>query len=320
MDKTSSRLSDAVENILDVYFRPPPGRPCVMVYDNEKIMLASALRLGLARRGYPVRVLRYDASPRSVAGALERLWQESDVALMVLASHRMWQGLDLSERLEERDRLPSLRCRCAPVFFDAVIPPDSFLRLYSADPAATESFLHAVRQDLRPHTPTHVVAPGGTDLRFVARTWDLRGWELMTCPVEPSVTGTIVADAGVFFSRVATPLVLQVVDGRLVDILCSDAADPVYQRYVAWMREAAEENPANWQLAEVGIGGNPNATISDVLMETESVQGTAHVCFGDNTIFAGAGGQIATGWHGGTAVFARPRFGVEVAQREEERD
>jgi hypothetical protein len=310
MSGDDALLPAAVARIVEHVFCPPAGREVVIVHDWEKRALADALADALEARGNPVSRFFIPKEMAPSREALAELFQREDVGLMMLASQRMWSSLGLHARLEMRERRPSLRCACEPVFFDAAIPLKNLVRLYAADPEETRAFLAEVQARLPDHAPVRITAPAGTDLRFVARAWQIWGWELMTPPVEASVDGVIVADAGVFFSQVTAPITLHIEAGRLVDLHCADEEDPVFQQYVRWMQDARNDDPANWQLAEVGIGGNPNAQFSDVLMEIEAVQHTCHFCFGDNTMFIGAGGQNATDWHGGTVIVDLPSYGM----------
>ncbi len=301
------QFDSLVRGILDYYFRPLPGREVVIVCDGEKLRLAQALVAALELRHCPARLMLIGENPQSSAKPLRVLLENDGVGLMVLASPQMWKGLALADRLEFRDRWPSIRSRCSPVFFDAVTPLSNMLRLYTADPDDIRRFLAALQRRLPNESPARIVAPSGTDLRFVARRWEVWGWELLTYPVEETISGSIVADAGVYFSKVRAPIRLHLRQGKIVKIECSDPQDPVFQQYVQEMNQAHDANNQNWQLAEVGIGGHPNARVTDVVMETEVVRGTCHFCFGDNTMF---GGSHKTTWHGGTVVVRNARFKV----------
>ena len=47
-------------------------------------------------------------------------------------------------------------------------------------------------------------------------------------------------------------------------------------------------------LAELGIGTNPNARRPDNILESEKIKGTCHVAIGDNSHF---GGRVSTDLH-----------------------
>ena len=206
-----------------------------------------------------------------------------------------------------RSGLFGLRCHCAPVFFDAAIPFRNMLRLYSADPAETRAFLTEVKKGLPDQTSVRILAAGGTDLRLALRRWQISAWELTAYPVAGSAEGIIVADAGVSFAYADTPIELHIERGRVINISCADHNNEVYKTYLAMMEEARARDVANWQLAKVGIGGNPNARITDVAMETMSVQRTVHFCFGNGAVFTGDDENVAD-WHGGAVVVNYPEY------------
>jgi len=298
-------MDQAVANILDHYLKPPAGREIVIVHDQEKTLLAQHLAAGLAERGCRSWDFIVGDNLGSSISAFREVLQDEGVGLIVLASPRMLRGLKLYEKMALVDNSPSLECACSPVFFDTVIPLENLVRLYAEDPAETENFLAALHRKLPEETSIRVRAPGGTDLEFVSREWKTWPWEIATYPLEESVNGTIVVDGAVFFAEIANPIHLQIREGKLVEIECHQADDKVCNRYVREMNKVIESDPLNWQLAEVGIGGNGQARLCNVLMESESVRGTCHFCFGDS---AGFGGKNQTSWHGGTVIVNRPTF------------
>lgn len=301
-------LQTAARHIAQVYFRPPPGKPVVIVCDAEKETLARALAAELEQRGCPTLLPILEGEASALRQAMARLLEDEGIALAIFASHRMWSELGLQQRFTFRERMPSLVGKPQPLFFDAVTPLESLIRLYGADPESIRRFIQGLRRNLQDGARLHLTTPAGSDLTFTARQWQPWGWEMMTCPLEESVHGKIVVDAGVFFASVHQPFELRIENGRLTGMYCADRNDDIFRQYRQWMMEALEENPANAQVAEVGLGANPTAQISEVVMESEAVQGTVHLCFGDNQIFSGMGGQNCTGWHGGTVILKDPRF------------
>jgi leucyl aminopeptidase (aminopeptidase T) len=49
-----------------------------------------------------------------------------------------------------------------------------------------------------------------------------------------------------------------------------------------------------YNVAELGVGCNPNARLIGIILEDEKVYGTVHVAFGDNSTF---GGNVQAGIH-----------------------
>jgi len=296
-------MDQAIDNILQHCLRPPAGREIVVIHDSEKEDLARRFSAVLEERGHPVSFFVVGEDVGSSKADLERLLANDEVGLVLLTSPRMFHGLGLGGRLEFRDGVPSIRADSHPVFFDTVIPTENLVRLYSADPEGTDIYLARLRGGLREHAGLRLTTPAGTDLVFRAREWKKWPWEIATYPVEASVNGTIVVDGAVFFSQVTGPIRLEIGDGKLTRIDCDRDEDAVCRRYRDEMDRVHGDNPLNWQLAEVGLGGNSAARLGDVLMESESVRDTAHFCFGESAEF---GGENETGWHGGTVVVRAP--------------
>jgi leucyl aminopeptidase (aminopeptidase T) len=69
--------------------------------------------------------------------------------------------------------------------------------------------------------------------------------------------------------------------GRLVTAAGGAAAE--------WLLATLDAGGPNGRtIAELGIGTNPNATITGVILEDEKVEGTVHFAFGTNTSIGGA--------------------------------
>jgi len=293
----------ATNHILDHYVHVPAGREIVVLCDGDKLALAESLCAGIAARGAEPLLLRLRDDLVALPALLDTLLANDAIGLIALASHRMF-GAGLAARLDMGEGSPRLKAACAPCFFEAA-PLDSVVRLYRADPLDTRAYAHQVKAKLPDGGRFQVTAPGGTALAFVARDWRIHDWEILTSPIEDSVEGVIVADASVFFARVQAPIALTIERGWLRDIHCADDADPVFRQYVRWLRDAVAANPANWRLAEVGVGCNAEAKLSGIIMEDETVRGTCHFCFGDNVRYGGAN---PSAWHGGTVVIHAPVF------------
>ncbi|MFO7609964.1 MAG: aminopeptidase [Candidatus Krumholzibacteriia bacterium] len=101
--------------------------------------------------------------------------------------------------------------------------------------------------------------------------------EVYCCPVESGARGTLVVD-GCYGSwgTVPAPLILTVADGRVTDTACADAAT------LANVRRLLDTDPGARTVAELGIGLNPGARLTDRMLEAEKAFRTAHVAFGDN--------------------------------------
>jgi len=283
--------------ILNAYFSPSPGQRVMVLTGQGKRALAERLWSRLARRGArPELVVVTEDAPALPEACLDAFGC-SRTGLIILASPRMWFELGLSELL----------VACQPLFFDEMMPLDSLVRIYSCDPAEDRRYLSDLLARLQDHARVRVTSPGGTDLTFVSRKWTIHGRELLTSPLEESVEGTVVADASVYLGKVSSPIILTVKKGRLTELSCADPDDSVFCMYRDEVLGRLQLYPTDGQLAEVGLGGSAGAIVSGCIMEDESVRGTCHVCFGDNSRYGGANYSL---WHGGTAVISH----VQVEQ------
>ena len=103
--------------------------------------------------------------------------------------------------------------------------------------------------------------------------------EVNVSPIEGTAEGTIVVDVSVPIPEIGllgSPIKLTVEKGRIVDIEGGHEATTL-QRI---LEEAGDPNVYN--IAELGIGLNPKARISGIMLEDEGALGTAHIGIGDN--------------------------------------
>ncbi len=149
----------------------------------------------------------------------------------------------------------------------------------------------------------------GTDLRFSLtgrpgqvddglygtnpEKWgNLPAGEAFAIPLEGTGEGKLVAPAG-WHPNLTEDMTLRFEKGRVVELLGGGAVgdqtrqllkldqdDPVYQ--------------ARRNLAELGIGTNPNARKPDNILEAEKIKGSVHIAIGDNIHM---GGQVESDLH-----------------------
>lgn len=301
-------VSDAAANILEHFFRAPAGRPVAIVCCAGKRALADALAARLQTKGTSVTTIQVPEDAPDAREFAAKAFDDANAALMVLASARMWGAQGLNRYFVYREG-PSIEADANPVFFDAVTPMASLVRLYGSDVSADKAWLEKLKSGFPDSARFRIATPAGTDIQFTARKWNSLDWEICTAPVEASIEGIIVVDGAVQFGRVGKPIALEIRKGRVADVRCADARDAVFVEYLRTMKEAFAADGANAQLAEVGIGGNGAAVVSDVIMESETVRGTCHFCFGENTRY---GGSNAATEHHGTVVVREPVFYIEA--------
>jgi leucyl aminopeptidase (aminopeptidase T) len=143
----------------------------------------------------------------------------------------------------------------------------------------------------------HLTTPAGTDLYLGLETRDgdpdsgiyrekgifgnLPAGEVYTAPLEGTSHGTLVVDgamAGV--GLVDSPIHMVVEKGYVTKISGGDSAQKLESLVAPHGKEA-------YNIAELGIGTNPKAILTGLVLEDEKVLGTVHVALGNNATFGG---------------------------------
>jgi len=97
-------------------------------------------------------------------------------------------------------------------------------------------------------------------------------------PIEDSANGSMIIDGSmVGIGKLKSPLYIEVKDGQLVKLEGEDA-DKIQILF---------ENRNNATIGELGIGTNPTARLTGVILEDEKIYGTVHIAFSTNTSFGG---------------------------------
>lgn len=109
--------------------------------------------------------------------------------------------------------------------------------------------------------------------------------EAFIAPLETSAYGKLVVDGSIAqIGKVTEPITLTIEQGRLIDATGSQGEDLL----TLLGKEKGRV------IAEFGIGTNPAARITGVVLEDEKVFGTIHIAFGSNKPF---GGETEAGVH-----------------------
>ncbi|NPA91653.1 MAG: aminopeptidase [Chloroflexi bacterium] len=154
-----------------------------------------------------------------------------------------------------------------------------------------------------------VRTPYGTDLRFSLegrpgqvddglygddpKTWgNLPAGEAFAVPVEGTGEGVLVARAG-WYPRLTEDMRFVFERGEVVEITGGGEVGEMFRELL----RIGDDDPvyrARRNLAEIGIGTNPNARKPDNVLEAEKIKGTVHIAIGDNIHM---GGQVEADLH-----------------------
>ena len=122
---------------------------------------------------------------------------------------------------------------------------------------------------------------------------NLPAGEAFIAPLEGTAEGLVVVD-GSMVGTLREKIRIKVEKGKAVEIRGKRA-----DKLVKMLTKAGKEA---FNLAEFGIGTNPNARLTGIVLEDEKVLGTCHIALGDNSTF---GGRVRAGIHV-DGTFLRP--------------
>jgi leucyl aminopeptidase (aminopeptidase T) len=177
------------------------------------------------------------------------------------------------------------------------ITVDMFTRTLPTDYTHLETVGRDLAAQLTAAERCLITAPAGTDVELVlsgrggrSDDGDLRtpgafgnlpAGEGYIAPYEHEGEGTIVFDASIAtIGLLDEPVRVELADGRAVAATGDKAAE------LLWILDSG--GPNGRTVAELGIGTNPAATITGVILEDEKAVRTVHIAFGTNT---GIGGE-----------------------------
>ncbi len=158
---------------------------------------------------------------------------------------------------------------------------------YAAMQTMADSLISGFKDAVSAHISTKLGTDLILDLKDREMISDLRATpgkganlpcgEVFCCPVEDGANGMLVIDC-CFGSHgiVPSPVTFMIENGRVVDIKCEDQS--TFEEVVQLM----DTDSGSRTIAELGIGLNPGARLSDNMLEAEKAQGTAHIAFGSN--------------------------------------
>lgn len=153
-----------------------------------------------------------------------------------------------------------------------------------------------------------ITSPGGTDITFSVKnrngmvdagiftekgSWgNLPSGEAYCTPLEGTANGKVVVEPN-WYPDLKKKMTLVFKKGYVTEIV---GGEKIGDEYRALLDFSKKEEPyiSRRNLAELGIGTNPNAKRPDNLLESEKIRGTVHLAIGDNSHM---GGKVSTDLH-----------------------
>jgi leucyl aminopeptidase (aminopeptidase T) len=153
-----------------------------------------------------------------------------------------------------------------------------------------------------------VISPGGTDITFSLKgrngmvdagiftekgSWgNLPSGEAYCAPVEGTANGRLVVEPK-WYPDLKEKMTLVFKNGHVAEIIGGGKIGDEYRTMLDFSKNEAPYISRR-NLAELGIGTNPNAKRPDNILESEKIKGTVHLAIGDNSHM---GGKVSADLH-----------------------
>jgi len=293
-------LIGVARRVLDVNLGLKPGEKLLVITDTSRHVIGEALfRAGLELGAESILVVM---KPRSRHGEepptpIRAAWLESDV-FVAPTEYSLTHTQARREAVMRGSRGATM----------PGINVDIFLRTLSLDyRREVLPLCMKLYERVRGASEVRVTSGLGTDITFSVSgrefqvdsgiydkpgDWgNLPAGEVYVAPVEGTGEGLVVVDGSIAggLGVVKNPVRIIVKQGRAVEIEGFEEARALRNMLESVRREEAYNFPA-----ELGIGCNPAAKLSGVVLEDEKILGTVHLAFGDNSTF---GGKVRAGIH-----------------------
>lgn len=274
----------------------------LVLCDRSHAKLANMIRKNVHSKNRNVEYLVVESKVASDHAFLHCLAE--DLETLVLMEPRSFSVFQVYNWLDFKFGTPKVAGLHSHSFV-SIFPIASTLRVFGADISRDIEARNRLLSLVEPNSHYTIVTSNGTELFFTSRHWLDQGNEVLTAPIEQSINGVIAVDGALFFQKIDTVIDFHIKAGELVKI---QARDKQYENLVEQYKQMTKYDfvhRKNRQLAEIGLGCNTGAIISNCFMESEMVYGTSHFCFGNNACY---GGDNESEFHGGSVLIQKPHF------------
>ena len=174
----------------------------------------------------------------------------------------------------------------------------------TADYNALQKEISGLTSIFRRKRDVRVTSPGGTDIRFsIGAKWrtddngicnrpgqvmNLPSGRVFVFPKEETMNGKIVIDGSWEGNLLQEPIVMEVENGIVTNILESEISEKINSIFAEVSKPLNKSKAALVKtVAEFGFGMNSRAKVVGNLLEDQVVRGAAHFVLGDNSAYGG---------------------------------
>jgi leucyl aminopeptidase (aminopeptidase T) len=284
-------LEKAAEVVLKKCMALKSFESCLIITDENKLKIAKAF-LNEAEKitknvkliQIPVAKVNGEEPPKDAAGQMK----EYDVILIPITKSLSWTTAR-KEATDSGARVASMPGITEEIMERCVDIPYESMKMATSELAGKLGSADIIE----------ITSPGGTSLKLSVKGMEWHGldsgiydepgkWgnlpsgETFVAPVEGSTNGVAVIDASMAgVGKLERPITITIKDGFAVEFKGGQEAKKLKQL----LDNVGSKKAFN--VAELGIGTNPKARVTGVVLEDEKVAGTCHIAFGNNSLFGG---------------------------------
>jgi leucyl aminopeptidase (aminopeptidase T) len=269
------------------------GENVLVVTDKQRLPIGSAFRSAAEEMGaksevfvLPEQKRPFQEVPRSLLGLLEK----RDIIINTLSSSA--EETPFRIKLIKAGITTGARVGHGPGITEDMMTEGPM----SADHRSVAELAKKLMNALLDASSIHVMAPGGTDVTLSVkgrpfqtdmeitpgRMGNLPPGEIWCAPIEDGADGVIVSDGSIGdLGQVPSPVTIKVKRGRIESTECKDSG------FLKRLKELTSVDEMASVIGELGIGINPKARITGILLEDEKAWKTAHIAFGNNETMPG---------------------------------
>lgn len=288
---TTEQIEEACGRALRVNLGLRPGERFLVVTDASKLPIGRAFEAAARKLTDRVELLEIPVGEVNGAEPPEEAAQrmlQADVLVMPLAQSLSWTRARRAAT-EQGARIASM----------ARITEDMILRTFGIDYEPIRARVNRLCDLLDAGRHVRIETAAGTALELGIEGRAAHGrsggiyrepgqWGNLPCgeafiaPVEGTAEGVYVVDAAqAGVGQVTSPIRITVEQGRATAIEGEEEAEELAELL------ASVDSPQAYNIAELGIGCNPGARVSGIILEDEKVLGTCHIALGNNALFGG---------------------------------
>lgn len=283
-----NKLQKGSEIILKQCMGIQTGEKVVVVTDDEKYSLGKAIYDTACTLGSDavITVMK----PRKVSGEeppelVAAMMREADVVICVTAqslthTNARLEAVKRGARIATMPGVTEEMFSKGPILADYIKLQEDTVRLSEMLTAASVCrIITGEKEELVINIKGRKGVASTGVYRDKGQSGNLPSGEAYIAPIETEANGTFMVDGSIVgVGLLKNKILIRIENGRIVSISGEDRE---------LVEAAIPDNRLSRTIGELGIGTNPMAKITGVILEDEKIYGSAHIAFGTNTTFGG---------------------------------